>query len=149
VNSSLAGPSASSTPKKSRRSPPPQHDPRNDRSFIFGRYVNPSLVSRIDLPVAGRTAHFVDAWARLTKDPWVLSTVENGFELEFIAEPPFQRSIPPNTSMDSVQLDLCSTEVESLIKKGAVVEADEEGATSADTFLSPRKVQTSGGPLLI
>lgn len=110
MNSSLAGPSASSTPGKSRRSPP-QQDPRSDRSFIFNRYVNPSFVSRIDLPVAGRTAFFVDAWARLTKDPWVLSTVKNGFELAFIAEPPFQRSIPPNASMDAVQLDLCSAEV--------------------------------------
>ena len=147
VNSSLAGPSASSTPGKSRRSPP-QQDPRNDRSFVFNRYVNPPFVSRIDLPVAGRTAFFVDAWARLTKDPWVLSTVKNGFELEFIAEPPFQRSIPPNASMDAVQLDLCSAEVESLIKKGAVVETEEEGGYISRYFLVPKKGPNEWRPII-
>ncbi len=153
VNSSVAGPSATSTPGKHRRSPPPLHDSRNDRSNnSFGRYVKPSFISKIDLPIAGRTAHFVDAWARLTKDPWVLSTVEYGFELEFIAEPPFQRSIPPNASMDAVQLDLCSAEVESLVKKGAVVETEEEGGYvsrySSESRQSRKKDQMNGGPSL-
>jgi hypothetical protein len=71
VNSSAAGPSATSIPGKCRRSPPPLHDSRNNRSNnSFGRYVKPSFISKINLPIAGRTAHFVDAWARLTKDPW-------------------------------------------------------------------------------
>ncbi|KAI9556087.1 hypothetical protein GHT06_018659 [Daphnia sinensis] len=145
VNSSVAGPSATSTPGKLRRSPPPLHDSRNDRSTnSFGWYVkipfaSPSDISPIDWPVAGRTGHFVDGWARLTRDPWVLSTVENGFELEFIAEPPFQRSIPPNASMDAVQLDLCSAEVESLIKKGAIVETEEKGGYVSRYFLVPKK----------
>jgi hypothetical protein len=39
---------------------------------------NLPFISKIDLSIAGRTAHFVDAWARLTKDQWVLSTVGYG-----------------------------------------------------------------------
>ncbi|KZS09709.1 Uncharacterized protein APZ42_025993 [Daphnia magna] len=71
VNNSVAGPSATSTPGKTRCLPPPLHDSRNDRSNnSFGRYVKLSLVSPIDLPVAGRTARFVYAWARRTRDPW-------------------------------------------------------------------------------
>ncbi|KAK4006838.1 hypothetical protein OUZ56_011995 [Daphnia magna] len=63
---SVDGPSATSTPGKTRRSPPPQHDSCNDRrNNNFGRYVKFSFVSPIDSPVTGRTAHFVDAWARV------------------------------------------------------------------------------------
>ncbi len=149
MNSSAAGPSATSTPGKRKRSPPPLQDSRKDRSnYSFDRYVKPPVISKIDLPIAGRTAHFVDAWAHLTKDPWVLSTVEYGFELEFIAEPPFQHSIPPNASMDAVQLDLGSAEVESLIKKGAVVETEEKGGYVSRYFLVPKKGPNEWRPII-
>lgn len=51
----------------------------------------------------------------------------------------FQRSIPPNASMDAVQLDLFSAEVESLIKKSEVVETEEERGYARRYILVPKK----------
>ena len=94
VSSSMAGSSATSTPAKAndRRSPPPNNDSLSYNNN-YNRYVDSSaclfLPSFIDTAhpvdacvsrVAGRTALFADAWARLTKDPWFLSTVAYGFQ---------------------------------------------------------------------
>ena len=158
VSSSLAGPAATSTPAKSndRRSPPPLHDSRNNNRYVdFSSslfspgfcdtaYPVDACVSR----VAGRTSLFVDAWARLTKDPWVLSTVAFGFQLDFINDPPFQLSIPPNASMDDIQFDLCAAEVDALIKKGAVVETEEKGGYISRYFLVPKKGPNEWRPII-
>jgi hypothetical protein len=158
VSSSLAGPAATSTPAKSndRRSPPPFHDSRNNNRYVdfssslfspgFCDTAHPvdACVSR----VAGRTALFVDAWARLTKNPWVLSTVAFGFQLDFIDDPPFQLSIPPNASMDDIQFDLCAAEVDALIKKGAVVETEEKGGYISRYFLVPKKGPNEWRPII-
>lgn len=82
--------------------------------------------SFFDPCIAGRTAHFLDSWTQLTQDPWVLTTISSGFKLEFITYPPFQRHAPPNATMDELQSYLCDEEVNSLIMKGAVVEAGEK-----------------------
>ena len=147
VNNSVAGPSATSTPAKHnhRRSPPT--DTRDKNFSNNNRYVENSLFLA-NLPVAGRTAHFLNAWTRMTKDPWVLSTVYYGFKLEFISDPPFQRSIPPNASMDDVQVALCSAEVEALLKKGAVVETKEEGGYVSRFFLAPKKGPNEWRPII-
>jgi hypothetical protein len=105
--------------KSALQSPPPQFlhrlsssvvqvehqnlNPLNARYRLVRRYDNrfdqPSKSPLTILPdvavrVAGRTPLFVEARTQLTKVPWVLFTVANGFILEFSSHPLFQRSAP-------------------------------------------------------
>jgi hypothetical protein len=50
--------------------------------------------------------------------------------------------------MDAVQLDLCSAEVESLIKKGAVVETEEKGSYVSRYFFVPKKGPDEWRPII-
>ena len=108
----------------------------------------PSLLPIFDSRVAGRTAHFVEAWSRLTRDPWVISTISTGFVLEFIDKVPSQFHIPLNASMDDVQFSLCADEVNALIKKGAVVATAEAGGFISRYFLVPKKGPNEWRPII-
>jgi hypothetical protein len=80
-------------------------------------------------------------WSRLTLDPWVISTVSEGFRLEFIADP-IQSFIQPNAPMDATQHECCQKEVLSLLEKGAVVRAGRDVGFISGIFLIPKR---SGG----
>jgi hypothetical protein len=56
--------------------------------FNNGRYV-PEFASPLTLsiPVGGRLSHFSSRWTKITKDPWVLDSVTNGFKVEFSSPP--------------------------------------------------------------
>ncbi|EFX64711.1 hypothetical protein DAPPUDRAFT_117938 [Daphnia pulex] len=69
------------------------HQPFNHRGggrggFNNGRYV-PEFASPLTLsiPVGGRLSHFSSRWTKITKDPWVLEAVTNGFKVEFSSPP--------------------------------------------------------------
>lgn len=143
-----ATPASASTPIKHSKSRTPASTPATPATGSSHRYdnwyVQPSIFSLTILPdvtvrVAGRTSLFVQALAQLTKDPWVLFPVANGFKLEFSSDPPFQHSAPSNASMDASQLALCSAEVEALSEKGAIVEAGGEDGYISRYFLIPKK----------
>lgn len=87
----------------------------------------------------GRIARFGAEWEKLTLDPWVLSTVGEGFRLEFLSEP-FQSSVQPNTSMDPHQQACCEKEVASLLEKGAVVKA-QDGSFISSIFLIAKRLE--------
>lgn len=105
----------------------------------FNRYVKTSLAFFGSF--GGRISLFAHVWSRLTLDPWVLSTVSEGFRLEFVADP-VQSFIQPNAPMDATQHECCQKEVLLLLEKGAVVRTDQDDGFISGIFLIPKR---SGG----
>ena len=105
----------------------------------YNRYVKTSLAFVGSF--GGRISLFAHVWSRLTLDPWVISTVSEGFRLEFIADP-IQSFIQPNAPMDATQHECCQKEVLSLLEKGAVVRAGQDVGFISGIFLIPKR---SGG----
>lgn len=112
-------------------------------SFSGGRYSNfngsryVQTILAFDGSFGGRIARFAVEWSKLTLDPWILSTVSQGLHLDFISEP-VQFTIQPNACMDAVQHDCCEQEVHSLLEKGAIIRAREQGFISS-IFLIPKR----------
>ena len=52
--------------------------------------ISPTTLS---IPVGGRLANYTQQWSNLTKDPWILSTIQ-GFHISFSHAPPL-RDAPP------------------------------------------------------
>ena len=87
---------------------------------------------------AGRLAHFITNWQKVTKDRWVLNTI-TGYEIEFISEPhQHQRPYPCQLNQS-----LVSQEITEMISKGAVSEILTplalEGSFFSTLFLVPKK----------
>jgi len=70
-------------------------------------------------PVGGRLALFSHNWERLTKDPWVLTTVK-GYRLP-LHHWPSLRQVQVQFSLDSVRAEALRSEISGLVAKGAVV----------------------------
>lgn len=110
------------------------HPPRSassggsHRNNSFNRYVKTSLT-------------FFGSFGGRPLDPWVLSTVSEGFRLEFVADP-VQSFIQPNAPMDATQHECCQKEVLSLLEKGAVVRTGQDDGFISGIFLIPKR---SGG----
>ena len=103
------------------------------------RYVPTSLA--FPGSFGGQIARFASEWSKLTLDPWVLSTVIEGFRLEFLSEP-VQHFVQPNATMDAQQFECCRQEVSSLLEKGAVVRATQGQGFISSIFLIAKR---SGG----
>ena len=56
-------------------------------------------------------------WAKITTDPWVLE-IAAGYKLEFMDTP--VQSHPPITVVNREIADKISTEVETMLEKGAI-----------------------------
>jgi hypothetical protein len=122
---------------------------QTNRSFINlpassgGRYLNFNESRYVQTILAfhdsfgGHIARFAVEWSKLTLDPWILSTVSQGLQLDFISEP-VQFSIPPNACMEAYLYDCCKQEVNLLIEKGAIVRARDQGFISS-IFLIPKR----------
>ena len=52
--------------------------------------------------LGGKLKHFLSKWESITDDPWILSVIRQGLELELMVEPSHQGS-PPQLSMNSTQ----------------------------------------------
>jgi hypothetical protein len=104
-------------------------------AFVGIIVCRPICVSR----VVGRTAFFLDGWAQLTQDPWVLMTVSLGYKLDFTINPLFQRHAPPNAKMDALKSSLWDEEVNALINKGVGVEVGKEAGYISHHFWVPKK----------
>ena len=91
--------------------------------------------------VAGRLCHFVSNWERLTKDRWILSTVQ-GYRIEFISTP-IQTRQPLPTVMSSDELDCMEQEVRDLLGKEAVSSVPlsyaKQNCFLSNMFLVPKK----------
>ena len=97
-------------------SPPLNHSPLEDEN-----YTSPLR----HLPVGGRLSHFLDQWALITSDKWVLSILRRGLELQFLEQPPLS-PVPINLSVtkDSQKNQLLQDEVNILIQKGVLEEVN-------------------------
>ena len=86
---------------------------------------------------AGRIKEFIENWALITQDPWVLQTVQ-GFQLPLVGQPT-QATAPPQLQLSLAQQDLVSTEVQAMIEKRAIsgVQPDQRGFVS-QIFLVPK-----------
>ena len=49
--------------------------------------------------LGGKLKHFLSKWESITDDPWILSVIRQGLELEFMVEPSHQGS-PPQINMN-------------------------------------------------
>ena len=87
--------------------------------------------------VGGRLKNFVDRWSMLTKNPWVLQSVQ-GHYLEFKLTPP---TVPPSrgVSLSANQRDILNQEVHDLIQKRAIEEVDSKGGFYSPLFVVPKK----------
>ena len=75
-------------------------------------------IQRTDLPLAGRLGHHIQNWSAITRDRWVLDTVQ-GYRIDFMSQPHQQSlSTPPHYS--SEQSLLIQEELHALICKQAI-----------------------------
>ena len=95
-----------------------------------------------DLPVGttgGRVGLFQKNWAILSKDPEIRRIV-SGWEIPFI-EIPIQTSPPPNLFHSPQEKKQIATEIESMLKKGAIQRAPlgERDQVISNIFTRPKK----------
>ena len=77
-------------------------------------------------------------WQKITTDPWVLRTIK-GYEIEF-DESPIQEKLPNPISFNKNECELVSSEVNEMLKKGAIKEIDNENCKFlSNIFLVPKK----------
>ena len=100
--------------------------------MVKGRYP--------ELPVGGRLKFFIDQWKLITDDKWVLSTIANGYKLEFQNLPPF--SGIRETHVNANNQAILNSEVESLLQKAAIEPvpfAQRQQGFYSTFFLVPKK----------
>ena len=69
---------------------------------------------------AGRLRDHINTWKVITKDPWIINTVQ-GHQIDFLSEP--HQEVVPHTPQYSVeQSQLIVEEVQELLGKGAITE---------------------------
>ena len=82
------------------------------------------------LPTAGRVAHCLHNWVKITLDPWILEVVK-GYHLDF-THPPFQPSPRHTIARSPTEQQLIEDEVSTLLQRQAVIKVD----PSPDQFVS-------------
>ena len=89
--------------------------------------------------LAGRLANHTCNWQVLTRDKWVLDTVQ-GYALDLISEP-HQRGQPHTPQYSLEQGRLLEAEVLALLEKGAVseIQNNDQGGFYSNLFLVPKK----------
>ena len=118
----------------------------NDRGGGRGRrYVttqNDLIVSMPHPPPAsfcgGRLRFFQTNWGRLSSDPWVLSTISNGLQIDFLSVP-FQSFPPLMIRMAEEMEKVCDEEVVSLLEKKAIEETSDSDGFFSALFVIPKK----------
>jgi len=94
----------------------------------------------VDAPqaVAGRLRYHLANWQVITRDRWILDTVE-GYCMEFTNDP-YQMSLPHPPQFGAEQATQLREELGELIRKGAVREVDSpRGGFYSTMFLVPKK----------
>lgn len=101
-----------------------------------GGYV-PIYYIDCSIKIGGRLRFFVNAWTKVSQDPWILDLVKHGLSLEFHSTP-FQNEHRANMHMNENQKSICSKEVNDLLAKGAVRLVSSVGFISP-LFVIPKK----------
>ena len=78
---------------------------------------NIPLVDKTPIPVGGRLGSYALAWNRFSKDPWVLSIVAFGLQIEFLSRPIQFPPPPPNKVSGDLQLEIIESEIDALLGK--------------------------------
>ena len=83
--------------------------------------MNISLPQNPSTPVGGHLAQCTQQWSKITKDPWVLSTIQ-GCHINFSRSPPLKNSPPlcQDPLMTKEQAVILSEEIQSLQEKSAI-----------------------------
>ena len=88
--------------------------------------------------VAGRLAYLVNTWKMLTKEIWVLNTIQ-GYQIPLTGKP-LQHQRPSESAFSKEQAALLSEEIVSLLQKGAISPISKEpGGFFSTIFLVPKK----------
>jgi hypothetical protein len=96
-----------------------------NNSFSNNRYVSDSSIPLVILDsviVGARLCHFFEFLKSLSKDPWILSSVEEGVKIDFIS-PPFQAVAGRNMKMGKIQSETCDRKVKSLLERALLNKA--------------------------
>ena len=76
--------------------------------------------------LGGKLKHFLSKWESITDNPWILSVIRQGLELEFMVEPSHQGS-PPQINMNSTRKLVINKEIKCLLAIGCIKEAKRTG----------------------
>lgn len=79
-------------------------------------HLNPLVINH--LPLAGRLKHCISNWEIITKDPWVLETVQ-GFHLDLMSTP-HQLSVPLAVPHSEENVALIDLEIQQMLEKEAI-----------------------------
>lgn len=100
-------------------------------------------VGEAGLPTVGYfTREQLECWARGTRDAWVLSTLSQGYRLQFHRRPPIPGRVKWTVIHDPVKARALESELATLLDKGAIVPIDplrEPGGFYSRYFLVPKK----------
>ena len=98
-----------------------------------------------DLPVGGRLSHYYKNWHQVSRDPWVLETVQ-GYRLEFHSQP--QQRIRPSFHLDKTRAEALTREVRELVDKRAIQPVwNQRGGFFSPMFVVP-KGESSWRPVI-
>ena len=77
-------------------------------------------------PVGGRLGAFWHVWSRLRAEPWVVEVLKVGYRIPFLSTPPLANAPLALTAYlpGSDKFNVLQEEVQSMLQKGAIVEAD-------------------------
>ncbi|XP_062372037.1 uncharacterized protein LOC134059609 [Sardina pilchardus] len=81
-------------------------------------------------------------WAASTRDPWVLSTLTNGYKLQFRRRPPTHGRVKMTIIRDPAKAQALTQELSALLDKGAIEPVDpllQPGGFYSTYFLVPKK----------
>ena len=101
-------------------------------------HLNPLAINH--LPLAGRLKHCISNWEIISKNPWVLETVQ-GFHLDLMSTP-HQLSVPLTVPHSEENMALIYLEIQQILEKEALhvvpPEESRQGFVSS-IFLVPKK----------
>ena len=85
----------------------------------------PSRGQQVSLPlptlshIGGRLTRFGQAWRNFSNDPCILSTLIDGYSIDFISEP-IQYSFPKGCVKSKEMEQICDSKIETLLLKAAI-----------------------------
>ena len=97
--------------------------------------------------VGGRVSFCLDNWQSITQDPWVLSVVKEGYQIEWVSKPcqmvpPFQPTFRPEMNA------LGDKEVQEMVLKGAIIEVSPTLGKYVSTIFLVTKKNGGMGPVI-
>lgn len=94
-------------------------------------------------PAVGCFTHDqLQSWEAHTSDPWVVSTISQGYRIQFRRRPPGFNGVKMTIVGDPAQADILRREIGTLLEKGAIVPVEkttQEGGFYSIYFLVPKK----------